>query len=317
MDYQQLSRNKHLWVIRLRFVLCFVLAGSFILRVPVESILNLSLSWPMLALAAIVLVVTASNFIWLRLLKRSDVSLESIGYLQCIADLVVVTLLVHQYGAQKPMGFLYVAVILTAGVLLPRKGIILIAASASVLFLLLLLREYFGYTSPLPELPPMLPEDGLLPANILFFINICIKGFFFYIVAISCANMQDMIQKAAKESEFLASFNQGIIDIVPIGIMVIDRAGTIAMFNPMMAQTTQVSVEDAMGRTLAETFKGLDSTWETALAQVESTGEEVRLLGAVLPNASGKPIRCNVRFQPLKVGDQILGSVCLVQTAAR
>ncbi|MEK8022370.1 MAG: PAS domain-containing protein [Candidatus Hydrogenedentota bacterium] len=314
MDYQQLIREKHIWVIRLRFVLSFVLAGSYILKVPVDSILDLSLSWPMLALAAIILIIVSANFIWLRLLKRNEVPLESIGYYQCIFDLLVVTLLVHQYGARGLFAYLYVLVILISGVLLQRKGIILIAAMSSVLFLLLLLMEHFGYTVPLP---PVLGGVGLLPANVQFLIDICIKGFFFYLVAISCANMQDMLQKAAKESEFMANFNQGIVDMVPIGIMVIDAGRNIAMYNPMMAQTTQIEAADALGKTLTETFKGIDDTWETALSQVESTGEEVRLLGTLIPASGGRSIRCNVRFQPLKIGDQVLGSVCLVQTAAR
>jgi two-component system, NtrC family, sensor histidine kinase PilS len=304
--------DKHIWVIRLRYLISAVLAGSYILRVPLEQIFHQSYS--MLALAAIVTVIVAANFIWIILLKRKDVTLESIGYYQCIFDLIVVSLIIHQYGASGLIGYMYVLVILVAGVLLPRKGIILIAAAASVLYLLLLLMEVYGYIVPLP---PILGGVSLLPENIQFLLNVTIKVFFFYLIAISAANMQDLLSKTQKESEFLASFNQGIIDMIPMGVMVLDVGRNFVVYNPAMERTTFIPPDQAMGKSFDEVFAGVDDSWDQAITKVENSGEEVRLLGSRLPLSGGKEIRVNARIAPLKMNDQVLATVCVLQTATR
>lgn len=307
-----MMRDKHVWVIRLRYVASAVLAGSYILRVPPDQILVQSFS--MLALAALILVVVAANFIWIILLKRKNISHTSIGYLQCASDLLVVSLLVHQHGASGLMGYLYIVVILIAGVLLPRRGIILIAAISSMLYLLLLLLETYGYSVPLPQI---LGGVGLLPPNVQFLIDVVIKVFFFYLIALSAANMQDLLAKTTKESEFLANFNQGIIDVIPIGVMVVDVGKNIVMFNPAMERSTFIPATEAIGNPIMSVFKGLDDSFESALSKVEETGEEIRLLGATFPLPGGKETKANVRIQPLTVDGQVLATVCIVQTAAR
>lgn len=305
-------RDKHLWIIRLRYLLSVVLAGSYILRVPLERLLTQSFS--MLALAAIIMIVVAANFLWGILLKRGDMPLATLGYYQCIFDLIVASLIVHQYGAKGVVGYIFVFVILVAGILLQRRGIMLIAAAAGVIYLLLLLMEYYGYNVPLP---PILGGASLLPPDIQFLLDVVIKVFFFFIIAIAAANMQDMVAKQARESDFLAMFNKEVIEAVPIGVMVLDLGRTIAVFNPAMEITSQVDSAKAMGMPIGDLFPGLDDSWFRAMDQVEETGEEVRLLGAVLPTAGGKQTRVNARLQGLRVNAAILATVVTIQTAIR
>jgi hypothetical protein len=72
-----------------------------------------------------------------------------------------------------------------------------------------------------------------------------------------------------------------------------------------------------MGKHIEEIFPGMNEAWGKALAQVEETGEEVRLLGAAMPLSGDRSVRVNARIQPLKLGDQILATVCLIQTGSR
>ncbi len=307
-----LVRDKHRWIIRLRYLLSVVLAGSYIMRVPLDHLLTQS--FDMMVLAAIILIVVAANFLWSLLLKRGEMPLETLGYYQCILDLVVVSLIVHQYGARGYAGYLFVLVILVAGILLQRRGITLIAAASGVVYLLLLLMEHYGYTVPLPSI---LGGVSLLPPNIQFLIDVVIKVFFFYIIALSAANMQDMVSKQARESEFMATFNKEVIEAVPIGVMVLDLGRSIALYNPAMERTAQIESAQAMGQSLTDVFSGLDDAWLRALDQVEETGEEVRLLGAVLPVAGGKQMRVNARLQGLKLNGVILATIVTIQTASR
>lgn len=312
MANRSVNLDKQIWVIRLRYLVATVLAASYILSIPLEQIWNLSFS--MLALAAIITIIVAANIVLTRFLKRPDVNLENIGFLQCALDLLVVSLIVHQHGASTLVGYLFVLVVLVAGVLLQRRGILLIAAIASVLYLLLLLLEHYGHSVPLP---PILGGVGLLPKNAQFLIDVAMKVFFFYIIALAAANMQDMIARTNRENEFLAQFNQGIIDMVPMGIMVFDAGRNIVVFNPTMERTALVAPGAAMGKNVEEIFPGMNEAWGKALAQVEETGEEVRLLGAAMPLSGDRSVRVNARIQPLKLGEQILATVCLIQTGSR
>lgn len=312
MAKQTVNLDKQIWVIRLRYLVATVLAASYILAIPLEQLRDLS--FPMLALAAVITIIVAANIVLTRLLNRSDANLERIGFLQCGLDLLVVTLIVHQHGAASLVGYLFVFVVLVAGVLLQRRGIVLIATLASVLYLLLLLLEYLGHSVPLP---PLLGGVGLLPKNAQFLIDVAIKVFFFYLIAIAAANMQDMIARTNRENEFLARFNQGIIDMVPMGVMVFDAGRNLIVFNPTMERIALVASGAAQGRRVEEIFPGLNETWGKALAQVEETGEEVRLLGATLALAGGRAIRVNARIQPLKFNERVLATVCLIQTGSR
>jgi len=327
MSRQNTLIEKHIWVIRLRYLISAVLAGSFIIRLPLHSILDMSFSIPMLTLAATVTVIVAANILWSVLLKRKDISSDKIGYYQCIFDLIVVSLLVHQFGAAGPAGYLFVLVIFAAGLLLPKRGIIIIAAISSLLYLLLLLMELYAISVPY-EMKlidfndvQLLGEEelqmvGLLPKNIQFLVEVTIKVFFFYLVAFSSANIQELISKTQRESEFLAAFNKEIVDSVPVGVMVLDVEKNIVLMNPFIERAALLSQEEVLGKKIDDVFLGLDSSWFSAIDKVLETCEELHLLGCILPLKNNREIRLNAVISPMKVEGQVIGTICLLQTGS-
>lgn len=310
MSHAAQIRDRNAWVIRLRFIVIAVLTGNYLLNVPLDTII-----WYRTGFAvAVAVVVLAANIIWTILLKRHSMPVETLGYYQCIFDLLAVSLVVYQHGASGSAGYLYVFVILIAGVLLQRRGIILIAFSSVVLYMAFLLLETSGKIEPLP---PMSGEGGLLPPQVQFLIDISIKGFFFFLIALACVNMQDLLTKMTKESEFLADFNKSIINMIPVGVVVFDASKSVVVFNPAMERITLANAEKSMGRSIGDVFPGIDESWRAAIDKVESTGEEVRLLGALLPLVGGKTVRVNAKLQPLTINDQVLATVCTIQAASR
>jgi len=70
------------------------------------------------------------------------------AYLQTLVDTAIVTIiLVVTGGFSSPFSFLYLVVIVTSSLLLPRRGTVLVAALCSVQFGLMVDFEYYGLLS--------------------------------------------------------------------------------------------------------------------------------------------------------------------------
>ncbi|MBL4890025.1 MAG: PAS domain-containing protein [Candidatus Lindowbacteria bacterium] len=310
MTFEDILKQRNSWVVRLRFVVIFVLTGNYILGMDSALDLLYRMDW----LAGVAVICVATNALWTILLKKDSVPLRSISYYQCIFDLILISIVVYQLGAGSPAGWLYVFVILIAGILLEKRGIMLVSLASVILYMVFMLLEFYGYHEPLP---PMKSGIDLLKPEQNFLISVIIKGFFFFIVGLACSHLQELLMKMTNESQFLADFNKQINDMIPVGVMVFNTLHSIEVFNPAMERISWIDVDDAMGKDIAEVFPGLDSTWRDALEKVEHSGEEVRLLGAILPIRGGKSVRVNARLQALKMNDQVLATVCTVQTASR
>lgn len=312
MSYNALVLDRQRLVLKLRFIVVAVLTGNYLIGIPFETIEKLI--YRAGVMLAVAVVVSSANMIWMILLKKQTMPPDTLSYYQCIFDLLAVSLVCYQHGATSSAGYLFVMVIMLAGVLLPKRGIMLIAFSSVVLYMAFLLLETNNWFTPLP---PSVPGEGLLPDQLQFVVDISIKGFFFFLIAIACSNMQQLLAKMTKESEFLADFNKSIVNMIPSGVMVLDAGRNVVVFNPAMARITLVEEEKAMGNNFLELFPGIDDAWSNAIEKAETAGEEVRMLGATLPIGIGKQLRVNASMKPLKMHDQVLAVVCTIQTATR
>lgn len=300
------------WVIRLRFVVIAVFSANYILGIPIDDPWVL---WERAGFAISVVVISmAANIIWRIALKTNRLTPDALAYYQCIFDLLAVSLIVYRHGPGSAASYLYIIVILMAGLLLPKRGILVIAFACTVLYMIFDLMQINGYLVPLPIVES---SAALLPSEIHFLLGVVIKGFFFFIIAFSCAHLQDLLHRMTRESEFLADFNSQVIQMIPVGVVVMNIAREIEVFNPAMVRISWIDAVDAIGKHVSDVFPGIDTAWNEALERVEKTGEEVRLLGTLLPIANGKTIRVNARLEPLRMKDQILAVVCTIQTAHR
>ncbi|RMH58886.1 MAG: PAS domain S-box protein [Candidatus Hydrogenedentota bacterium] len=306
-DKVQLDRLQ--WVIRLRFIVIAVLGGNYLIQMPLNQIWNRGSF-----ILSLCVVVLGANMIWHLLLKHRRMPAMNLAYYQCIFDLLAVSIVLFRHGVSGTMGYLFIFVILISGILLPRRGILLIAFSSVVLYFTFLILEVTGRNVPIPPATGLTP---LLPEQAMFVVDVAIKGFFFFLVAFACANMQDLIGKMVRESEFERKFNQAIVEVLPTGVIVFDLGSNIVLFNPMAEQITLYKSDEVMGRGLEEVFSGIDPSWSRALERVIESEEEVRLLGAPLPIKNGKTIRVNVRLQPLSIDNQVLGVLCTLFSSLR
>lgn len=310
---EELDRSRIRWVIRLRSVVTVVLVGLAVVTAPTREV------WQQVVpVAGLALVVFAANALWRFLLERRLLPNDRIALYQCLFDVFAISLAVYHFGTGGFTGFLYLIVIVVAGVLLPRDKTLYMAAAASAVYFLLLFMETYGYFRPVP---PASPGEGLLEVQIPqagILVNLGVKVFFFYLVALSIANLQDLLQRYTREADFLARFNKSIINAVPVGVMVLDLARRIVRINPAMCRATFLAKEDeALGKALDEVMPGAEEAWSDAFARVEESKEEVRLLGATVPLRGGADLRANIRLQPILEDGEVLGTVLSFQLAGR
>jgi two-component system sensor histidine kinase PilS (NtrC family) len=172
--------------------------------------------------------------------------------LQLGGDLLVVTGLVYVTGGpESPFSFLYLILIITASILLFRRGAILIATGAWLLYAVLVEATYFRFL-------PLYPRGDFEGADLserrilyLLFAHL----FSFLTVAYLISHVSEMLRKAgekltAKENDLaeLRAFNEDIIDSMNSGLITTGLEGRITFTNRAASQITGYSPAELAGR---------------------------------------------------------------------
>ncbi|MCI0408965.1 MAG: ATP-binding protein, partial [Acidobacteria bacterium] len=162
--------------------------------------------------------------------------------LQLCGDLGVVTGLIYATGgSESPLSFLYLIVIITASLVLFRRGGFLIAVGAWVLYALLLEAIYF-------RVLPVYPRGGMEGADLsehrvlyLLFAHL----FSFLVVAYLTSHVSEMLRKTgesleARENDLaeLRAFNEDILTSINSGLITTTLSGRITYTNRAACEIT-------------------------------------------------------------------------------
>jgi two-component system sensor histidine kinase PilS (NtrC family) len=187
-----------------------------------------------------------------RRLKESPVFVP----VQLAGDLLVVTGLVYVTGGPaSPFSFLYLILIITASILLFRRGGILIASGAWLLYAVLVEATYF-------QILPLYPRGDFEGADLserrilyLLFAHL----FSFLTVAYLTSHVSEMLRNAgerlaAKENDLaeLRAFNEDIIDSVNSGLITTALDGRITFSNRAASQISGYPAGELSGRHVAD-----------------------------------------------------------------
>jgi two-component system sensor histidine kinase PilS (NtrC family) len=175
---------------------------------------------------------------------------------QLAGDLLVVTGLVYVTGGPaSPFSFLYLILIITASILLFRRGGVLIASGAWLLYAVLVEATYF-------QILPLYPRGDFEGADLserrilyLLFAHL----FSFLTVAYLTSHVSEMLRKAgeklvAKENDLaeLRAFNEDIIDSVNSGLITTGLDGRITFSNRAASQISGYPAGELSGRHVAD-----------------------------------------------------------------
>jgi two-component system sensor histidine kinase PilS (NtrC family) len=271
----------HVWLMVLRVVVVTALLGSAVVaeviarpREPGEPLyLLIALTYLLTLLYALAWPFTAG--------RRRE-----LAYVQVTGDLFTVTGIVYFTGGlESTFSFLYFISIISASIILFRRGGLMAASAASVLYGSLIQGLYLGVL-------PLYPAIGgralpVMPAQVVGY-TIFLNVFGFYTVAFLTSYLSESLRQTGRRleeaSDYLADLqvlNQTIIASITSGLMTADFEGRINFFNDAASSILGVAPEKAIGQEvralLAEGEDFLDRLKEKLAAK-----RYIRMEGAYL-----------------------------------
>ncbi|HYC60474.1 MAG TPA: ATP-binding protein [Thermoanaerobaculia bacterium] len=176
--------------------------------------------------------------------------------IQIAGDLLVETLLVYFTGGlDSPFSFLYLVSIITASMLLYRRGGLLAASGAVILYGVLVDLLYYRVL-PMPAQSQSLEIDW--SASRLYF-NMAANFLGFYATALLTSYLSEQLQRTARELDAnrqnlaeLRALNQNVVESIPSGLITLSSFGTASFVNPAGSQILQMEPQAILGRHVTE-----------------------------------------------------------------
>ncbi|HEX7153405.1 MAG TPA: ATP-binding protein [Thermoanaerobaculia bacterium] len=199
--------------------------------------------------------------------------------IQIGGDLLVETLLVYFTGAlDSPFSFLYLVSIITAAMLLYRRGGLLAASGAVILYGALADLMYYGVI-PMAEQSLFLPTKWT--SSRLYF-NMATNFAGFYATALLTSYLSEKLQKTSEELDAnrqnlaeLKALNQNVVESIPSGLITLSPYGTATFVNPAGAQILQLMPHAILGRHITELQFFAAEEWNSVRPQL-AEGKVVR-----------------------------------------
>ena len=194
-------------------------------------------------------------------------------------DLGVETLLVYFTGGlDSPFSFLYLVSVITASMLLYRRGGLFAASAASIFYGALVDLMYYGLL-PVPEQSMFLP---LAWTSSRLYFNMAANFSGFYATALLTSYLSEQLQRTARELDAnrqnlaeLRALNQNVVDSIPSGLITLSSSGTASFINPAGASILRTNALSTLGRHVTELGFFTRQQWEAACEEL-STGAIVR-----------------------------------------
>jgi len=260
-NIDQILRQQLLWMLLLRIILYTVLMGlSDLFQNTRFEVIVLPRNLLIIFLLLVYLTTISSALLLLILPGR----LQLFGFFQNLLDTVFASLLVFYTGASLSIfTSVYFFPIIAGGLILPRKGGLVAAASATLLYGLILTLELSGY------FPAYLSEYGIKAAsNPMVSLNhFGVLGLTFFLAALLSAlfglrlrKTENALSDSIRNFDRLATLYKQIFDNISTGILTIDGHGVITSANNATASITGYPPELLIGSELKEFFPNLGLT---------------------------------------------------------
>ena len=182
-------------------------------------------------------------------------------YGQILVDSGLATLMVYTSGGSNSIfTFLYFFPIISAGLMLFRRGGLLIAGVNILSYGLILSSEYIGWAA---QLPASIRANAATAPTILLQ-NFLIYGLSFILVGLLSAFLAERLDETeaalnqtSRHLDFLSQLYKQIFDDITSGIITVDARGRITSFNRAAEEITGHPASEVMDRHLGQIFPGL------------------------------------------------------------
>ena len=242
------ERNWLTWLVKVRILILMVLLAIEL------AVIRLTPSpLPILpSLTGMVLWFVLSLFFLFLVSVWSEHRLQAI--LQVLADLAMVTLVVHVTGGiDSLLNFLYPLVIVVACMLLPRAWGYLSAALAFILFGTILELDYYlvipSYSISHPKLQAL---------QVVIFVNLFAYFAIAYLAGLLMSKLRQadvQLQDASGALENLQALHENIVQSMSGGVITTGLDGRITLVNRAAQQLLEISEAELRGRSVAALFQ--------------------------------------------------------------
>ncbi|MEO8035940.1 MAG: histidine kinase dimerization/phospho-acceptor domain-containing protein, partial [Acidobacteriota bacterium] len=192
--------------------------------------------------------------------------------IQIAGDLIVETLLVYfTGGVDSPFSFLYLVSIITASMLLYRRGGLFSASGAVILYGALGDLMYYGIV-PLPE-QSWFAATAWTTSRL--YLNMATNFAGFYATALLTSYISEKLQQTSVELDVnrqnlaeLRALNQNVVESIPSGLMAISQYGTASFVNPAACSILASGPDGLLGRHVTELGFFSASSWNEVREQL-------------------------------------------------
>src|SRR4029453_11649720 len=248
-------RRKLAWLIAIRAVVSTILLGSATLAqftapgsFPID---------PFFFLIGLTYALTIGYASTLRYVDRFRWLVD----LQLAFDALIVSAFIDLTGGLASyFSVLYVLPIVAGGTVQFRRGGLLVAALSTVLYVGIVLQQYFDGLILLPAgwpPPPIFLPTRLVAANIVVLnvFGFCAVGFLSGSLAESLRSAGAKLRQASTEIADLQALNQHVITSLPSGLVTTDPKQRILTFNRAAESITGIPSSTALGRPVTEVLQ--------------------------------------------------------------
>jgi two-component system sensor histidine kinase PilS (NtrC family) len=254
---RELVRVRLAWLLVFRAIVVTVLVGTVLILKATssdEELFNRA-SFAIYGIAAAAYLTILCGAGWLRVFGMRGINVVAYG--QLIADAAIASALVLLTGGVESIFvFLYSLAVLNAAIVLERRGAIVIAGSATILYAIVWFIEAHGRAGLMAHLPQFVTNVGS------FFLVAVLGGYLTGQLSRTSERLKDTEASLAQ----LERLNAAVLGSLPSGVVSIDDRGVIVLLNQ--------SGSEMLGGGAAV---GVDvATWRPELASVGGAGASER-----------------------------------------
>ncbi len=292
---------------------------TFILGIHVYAELNsgAGLFDTPISIFALAIIFTCTFSIIFALLLRYHRNTAVNIYIQSGADLVLITSFVYGTGGiQSIYSIFYPLVIIYTVIFLEKKGGLVIATAAAVLYALLAILEYYGLINPLvvSQFTTYRLEVGYVLARVVTHI---LSFYFTALLSIYVVGQERKTRAllAEKQDAFarLDILYKSIVESVSTGIITVNLNGRIKSFNRTASTITGYLFSEVENHLLSEIFPDLDSYLQQQKTQTGSSSKSAHFEG-IFHTLKGLELKLGASFSSLKdPQDNVIGDILIFQ----
>ena len=281
-------RRHILWLLLIRIIFFTLLIGITVVLGSLGTQVILPPDTLILAFLAILFIFSIGSS---AILQKQGLNLRQFGLIQLLGDALFAALLVYGTGcSQSIFTPVFILPVIAGGLIMYRKGGLISAAAATLLYGAILFAEYRGIVPAYMTAAGMTPIHSMLRMTNFF----AIYGVTFFIIALLSGSLaarlqstEEALSRTSVEFDRLSILYKQIFDDIATGIITVDERGRITSYNAAAGRITGFSPDEAVGRVLSELFPTL-TLKNNSIRQVVD-----------LQKKDGTMIRAGYSFSPL------------------